>query len=194
MQCVSLCLLCFVLFCSLPFSLFLGWSSGICCVIRLKDDLGTIHSNQQTFLKPRFLKPKIIWEMNWSIPHPQNGTFNPPICIWWWFNCWIEEVVGSISLISTQFQFWAGQGPMLNASADQISWCRIHKHTKCVTNWAKNKKTGARLIYKHTDCVTQFKQRLEARLFDTQTHRPCVWNWLLDKKQGKETGGKTASE
>ena len=105
LQC-SVCV-CFVLFRSLPFSLFLGWSSGICCVIRLKDDLGTIHSNQQTFLKPRFLKPKIIWEMNWSIPRPQNGTFNPPIWIWWWFNSWIEEVMGSISLISTQFQFWA---------------------------------------------------------------------------------------
>ena len=81
--------------------------------------------------------------------------------------------MGSISLISTQFQFWARQGPMLNASADQISRRRIHKHTKCVTNWAKNKKTGARQIHKHTICVTQFKQRLEARLI--RKHTPvCV--------------------
>ena len=81
--------------------------------------------------------------------------------------------MGSISLISPQFQFWAGQGPMLNASADQISRCRIHKHTKCVTNWAKNKKTGARLIHKHTICVNQFKQRLEARLIRKHTARVC---------------------
>ena len=100
--------------------------------------------------------------------------------------------MGSISLISTQFQFWAGQGLMLNASADQISWCRIHKHTKCVTNWAKYKKTGARLIYKHTICVIQFKQRLEARLIDPQTHpRVCETEcWT----KSKETVGNSASE
>ena len=96
--------------------------------------------------------------------------------------------MGSISLISTQFQFWAGQGPMLNASADQISWCRIHKHTKCVTNWAKNKKTGARLIYKQcTIFVTQFKQRLEATLIHKHTARVCETDcWTKSKARRLE--------
>ena len=97
--------------------------------------------------------------------------------------------MGSISLISTQFQFWAGQGPMLNASADQISRRRIHKHTKCVTNWAKNKKTEARLIFKLS--AAQFYQRLEARLILEHTARVCETDcWT----KSKETGGNSASE